>query len=207
MPPSATPQDVKKAYRQLALKYHPDRNPENQEAESSFKEVQEAYEVLSHPEKRSAYNQRRWYRHHTARATATEEVITPVLLYKKSLKLHQYIRTLDTAFLNRKALYQYIHDYLLGEKFMQVLQETNEASINQQIIAELLQVSKILPYEKAKSICARLQLMAGKDAHASAMIDAFVKQRKVYNYWEKYQQLVILLITLAMCWLIYVVSK
>ena len=50
-------EEIKKAYRKLALKYHPDRNPDNKEAEEKFKEAAEAYEILSDDEKRSRYDQ------------------------------------------------------------------------------------------------------------------------------------------------------
>ena len=53
----ASTDDIKKAYRKLALKYHPDRNPDNKEAEEKFKEAAEAYEVLSDDEKRARYDQ------------------------------------------------------------------------------------------------------------------------------------------------------
>lgn len=53
----ASADDIKKAYRQLALKYHPDRNPGDKNAEEKFKEAAEAYEVLSDPQKRSRYDQ------------------------------------------------------------------------------------------------------------------------------------------------------
>lgn len=54
---NATPEEIKRAYRQLARKYHPDLNPGDQEAEASFKEINEAQEVLSDPEKRQKYDQ------------------------------------------------------------------------------------------------------------------------------------------------------
>ena len=49
--------DLKKAYRRLAMKYHPDRNPDDKEAEAKFKEAKEAYTILSDSEKRAAYDQ------------------------------------------------------------------------------------------------------------------------------------------------------
>lgn len=49
--------EIKKAYRKLAIKYHPDKNPDNKQAEEKFKEAAEAYEILSNPEKKQRYDQ------------------------------------------------------------------------------------------------------------------------------------------------------
>ncbi len=52
----ASDEDIKKSYRKLAMKYHPDRNPDSKDSEEKFKEAKEAYEILSEPEKRRAYD-------------------------------------------------------------------------------------------------------------------------------------------------------
>lgn len=57
VPRNASKEDIKKAYRKLAMQFHPDRNPDNKEAEEKFKEASEAYEVLNDDEKRARYDQ------------------------------------------------------------------------------------------------------------------------------------------------------
>ena len=57
VPAEASSEEIKKAFRRLALQYHPDRNPGNKAAEEKFKDISEAYEVLYNPDKRSQYDQ------------------------------------------------------------------------------------------------------------------------------------------------------
>src|ERR1041385_6005424 len=61
VPETATVDEIKKAFRRLAKQYHPDRNPNNSHATDRFKEINEAHDVLSDPEKRKKYDQLRRY--------------------------------------------------------------------------------------------------------------------------------------------------
>ena len=61
VPKKAPTDDIRKAYRKLARKYHPDLNPGDKSAEDRFKNVQEAYDVLSDPKKRAMYDQYGFY--------------------------------------------------------------------------------------------------------------------------------------------------
>ena len=56
VPRDATEADIKRAFRKLSLKYHPDKNPGNEEAASTFKQINRAYEVLSDKDKRQVYD-------------------------------------------------------------------------------------------------------------------------------------------------------
>lgn len=67
---SASADEIKRAYRRMAIKYHPDKNPGNKEAEAKFKECAEAYEVLSDPDKRKQYDQ---YGHEGLRGTGMHD--------------------------------------------------------------------------------------------------------------------------------------
>ena len=71
--PSATADEIKKAYRKLAIRYHPDKNEGNKAAEEKFKEINEANEVLSDPAKRAKYDElRNNYEQHQQRKSGSE---------------------------------------------------------------------------------------------------------------------------------------
>ena len=75
--PSATLQEIKKAYRRLALQYHPDRTNNDRYAAVHFTEIKEAYEVLTNPTKKEFYLQQRWYHQSMGKKFTGNKQITP----------------------------------------------------------------------------------------------------------------------------------
>lgn len=200
---NATQHEIKKAYRQLALKYHPDKNAGNQFAESHFREIQEAYQILSDPKRRSAYTQQRWY-HSSTRKYATEH-LTPQIILSKCQELSRYLSISGSFHINRQILYKYIM-HLLSETSIELLLEWNEPSKNSHIITELLKAGKPLPYKDYEKICQRLRRLAGTESSSLEVIQKNVKERRMLSYWQTYQGLVMLIITLILCWFVYIIS-
>ncbi|NEM96300.1 tetratricopeptide repeat protein [Pontibacter burrus] len=126
--PAATPQEVKQAYKQLAIKYHPDKNPGNKAAEDRFKLVNAAYQVLSNPNKRARYDLKLQYLRERERVVQQQQAYyneryrytrhpAPV-----SERYYRPIRTEDRKFV-RKDLYITI-GFIAGILLFSVLLKT-----------------------------------------------------------------------------------
>src|SRR3978361_1838679 len=92
--PTATALQIKKSFRQLALLYHPDKNPGNAVAEATFREIQEAYEILSDTAKREEYNYKRWYSR-SLKGTFVNEPLTPADILRECVRLNNYMHTVN----------------------------------------------------------------------------------------------------------------
>src|ERR1700733_8901244 len=122
--PSASLQEIKKAYRTLAFKYHPDKNPENILAEAHFKELQEAYATLSVTNKRVAYDDERWLSGIGSK-TNYQEAVTPAWLLNICIELNSSLATMDTHRISQRALQAYIL-LILTDAHLGVLLQHND---------------------------------------------------------------------------------
>lgn len=202
---TADEQEIKKAYRQLAMKFHPDRNEGNLLAENYFREVQEAYEILSHPGRRSAYNQQRWYRYSNPRQHDNPPITSYSILHKCKA-LNRYLSTLDSFDINKQALHNYILQ-LLSESSLKLLIKENDKSSNEFIIKELLKSTYPLSLKSIQNIVTLLLRLAGDDRQTIEVITKYLKNKKFSYYWAQYQPLTVLIISILLCILIYYVSN
>lgn len=199
---TASQTEIKKAYRQLALKYHPDVNDGGKAAESWFRQINEAYRVLSDPARREEYNQQRWYRESVSngRSDAPE---TPEAFLLKCRALSKYVSIIDSHRVNYAALDQYLR-HLLSDENMNMLADWKNSEINSAIVKELLLSAKPLNYRMFVPVAQKLALVSQSDA---GMIEQYLKQAKSAAYWKNYQILFVFAIAILLCVLIYMIAS
>lgn len=197
LPPSASTDEIKKAYRRLAHLYHPDKKGNDPYAAAQFAAVKEAYETLTNPVKKDHYLQQRWYAQSTGRRVK-EGILTPVTLLKQLLELEQYTRRLDEHRMDTEGLYQYLAG-ILSDENIRMLNRFGDADINQQIILLMLRNGQLLPWRFAVALTASLQKIEPGNEPVNDMIARFLKQKRQTHTWEKQKIWVILLIVLLLC--------
>jgi len=199
--PSASTQEIKKAYRSLAFKYHPDKNPENTLAEAYFKEVQEAYSVLSNTYKRELYDDERWLSGIGSRKQYTQ-VINAAWLIAVCKELNDSLATMDTHRMSQRALQTYIL-LILTDAHLGILLKEADKSANETIIKYILKASHKLEVKYLEDIEERLIILANKDAAMLEAIDDHMEERIRKARLEKMLPYIVILLTIALCLFMY----
>ncbi|MEO5684760.1 MAG: DnaJ domain-containing protein [Chitinophagaceae bacterium] len=205
VPATATALQIKKSFRQLALRHHPDKNPGNAAAEAMFKEVQEAYEVLSDPAAREAYNYKRWYSR-SLKKEFSNEPLNPSSILAECNRLTRYMHTVNVFRLDYDGLSYHIRQ-LLSDKNIALLQQFNDQAINTGVVEKLIQCAAALPWQYILPITALLLRVAGDNEILAAQVADFTMQQKRRKNWQKYHTALVLIATALLCWIIYWVSK
>ena len=205
LPPGSSVGDVKKAYRNLVMRYHPDKNPDNPYAVAHFQEIREAYEVLSHPEKREEYHLQRGYWKSTGKAFAESEAITPQRIILQARWLSEGLARIDVFRMDAGAL-QYQILEILSDSTINQLETFGDGSANELIVHYLLSAAALLSWKLVTPVTTRLERVAGENRDALEKIAVFKKGKQREHYVNVYRIPVLVLITLLICYLIYRLS-
>jgi curved DNA-binding protein CbpA len=204
LPFNASQEDIKKKFRKMALQYHPDTNEGNPFAHSRFREIQEAYEVLSHPQSRSNYN-REWRLHFPVQSASAVRAHTPesilsdiVTLQRKVLGMDRFRFNKDGAFLQLKEL--------LSEDNIILLSQEAPPGIKEKIISAVMTTGARLHTKHILSLSGKLASLVNPGEPLYETILTWQKQAKQQALWEKYKPLLALLIALTLCILIYLIT-
>lgn len=203
--PAAGMPEIKKAYRSLAIIYHPDKNDGDALSEARIKDINEAYSILSDPGKRAAYDDERWLSGMGGR-TSYAQGITPAWLQTVCVELNSSLATMDTHRLSQNALQAYIN-LILSDAHLSVLQHEASDEQRARIISEILQAAQLLQAPYLAAILPPLYTLAGKGTQVHTDISDYYKQRlRTYNR-ERMYPYIVLAVTLALCLFMYLYSN
>jgi hypothetical protein len=200
IPASAGEQEIKKAFRKLAMLYHPDKNNGSLFAKEKFERIQEAYRVLSDKAQRTAYQYR--YFSEKSNQSFLKEINTAEELVIITGKLCQDVADTGPFRVNRELLYFQIN-HILSDKNLLLLENSTGQTAKQAVIQNICGAAYVLHFSMIKEICGRLKKLIRNDAPALKKLEAFMRETKQAYYWNRYKMLLALLIALLLSAIIY----
>ncbi len=204
VPPTATMVEIKKAYRKLALQYHPDRNLNDEAATNQFLEIKKAYEVLGNAAKRQQYSFDHWQQKRNQQTHY--EPVTPQFILKKTQDLANHVSSIDVFRMSYEALYLQIME-ILSEENILVLQHLQDRATNKKVIETILKIIHPLPFKFIEKLEPNLVKLAFTDNETIQLIHKNIKQKKRLGIWDKYNFLIIAIITILICITIFFAGK
>ena len=211
--PQASPEEIKLSYRKLALQYHPDRTGGNLQTEALFKEINEAYSVLSNQQKREDYNRLRisqqtmasgytFSTQSTYKSNRTPPPVTGKTVLFQSTHLRGVVEKANPFAINTDSLFSKIQS-ILSDPHIHILLNENKRIITARVLHEILICCKPLPQNYFNTITPKLYRLAGYDAIMRNSVQQAIKQKKQDYFWQKYKFWWVLVVTLIICLLIY----
>lgn len=199
--PDASATSIKQSYRKLAMKYHPDKNPQDELSAAVFSEIAEAYSILGNPSARKNYNNERYH-------TGVSEYIKPAesieSLLNKASYLKKQVENINPFRFNSEALLYSIKQLLPGD--ISTLLKTDE--IQQKEFLEIIAwCSNRLTSAQIRNLFQLMHPLFKKHKWLERELDTSIKQQAKKESWEKNKIILAVVITLLLCAIIFVATK
>lgn len=200
--PQASVQDIRKSFRRLAMRYHPDKHPEDQVATAQFREIQEAYEILNDPWRREQYHQERWYAQTMGRKMKDSAPPTSATILQELLALEKHLSRQDPFRTDQYGLYAYL-EHILSDEASQILRQENDPFVVPEALRLSLTCGKYFNYMLAARLSERLYSVFPDSEVGTAAIRQYLRGKKREAAWERWKIPVLLVITVAICLIIF----
>jgi hypothetical protein len=196
----ATPEEVKKTYRQLALLYHPDRAPDNPLAYARFLEIQDAYSVLSNERLRRQYDEELFFSSLSGRRPGHQP--TSQWLLEQSSNLRRHMTLVDTDRMNHAALQQYVAN-LLTPSNLAVLETEASIEVRHTFVGHVLDALRALHYQRLLALAPVLTAVADFDPALQKTLETLIARRRIAYLTDKLAPWAVVMVALALCAMMY----
>lgn len=199
--PSATQDEIRKAFRRLAFQYHPDRNPA-QFARQRFEEVHEAWLVLKDRAARRAYDKSYYANAPGATQRRLPASADDVLALSTAFRLHA--NSIDPFRFDTDLLANAAEEILTPAN-LELVQ--SDKAIAARVLSDLLAGLAPLPYPRLSALVPALIQLANSIDHGPVQVAGFVRKSRYGYFWERYKTVIALLVAALACVAIYLSGK
>jgi curved DNA-binding protein CbpA len=199
--PDASGASIKQSYRKLALKYHPDRNPQDDLSAEIFREIAEAYSILGNPSTRKDYNYQRYNIAPSEYSKPAESIDT---LLNKAAHLKKQVASINPFRFNSDAL-MYSIKQLLPQDVITLL-KTDELQ-QKKFLEIIVWCSDRLTSSQTRNLYGIMQPLFKKHNWLQQQLNSIIKQQVKKERWEKNKIILAVIITLLLCAIIFLATK
>lgn len=205
IPAGSGPDAIKKAYRRQAMYYHPDRNPGDAYAAAHFRDVQEAYAVLSDPLRREDYLLDRGLYRATGAGFGASVPLTPDSVLRQAVRLDEHVRSLNIYRMDREGVASSVSRLLADA--VSLSGSFAEPRVFAQTAHFLARACAPLPLRLVEPFRVSLGTLAASDPSVVKEISAFYTGKRRESLVSRYQTPVLILVTLALCLLAWWLAR
>ena len=202
--PAATRDEIKQAYRKLALRFHPDKTENDPYTNARFREIKEAYEVLTTPARKQEYLNQRWYDKSQGRKQKII-VITPDYLLQDAIALDRQLAHADQHRMNREGLLQQLLELLNDDTIEKMAAFQDTATIDEAAML-LLKSGRLLPAASLAQITARIHQLPISNSLQQSIPKILHAQRRSERL-ERLTPWIALLAVLLVCLILFLLQR
>lgn len=200
IPPSATIAEIKKAYRVLAQRYHPDKAQGDPEAAALFAAAKEAYETLLDPSKKDAWLQQRWY-YQSQGKRHSRDLISATDILKELIELERYTAQLDEFRMDKQGLLEHIQG-LLNEDNINLLTIHGDAAIRKEIVLAVCRTGQPLNHAQSAALVHTLAPLCKQEPELETLLAGYLQRKKKKQFREKHTVTLVIVLTILLTLLI-----
>jgi curved DNA-binding protein CbpA len=202
--PGSDEHDIKKAYRRLAMQYHPDKSGGQHEDAGLFRDINEAYEVLSDPSKREQYHYERWL--HQSMGAKMQGYLNAYQIYQIILESEKYFSGIDHYKINDYALLKVLLNLFSTSRIQSIAAEKN-ADLEKNIITIAIKMAGNLNSECQIQLKERMSVLNNANPSMNEMWEKAINNKIISERNSRYTVPILLLIVIALCIFFYLIGK